>query len=499
MGIERQSQRLSLLFCALLCELFRLDKARTWFFLESCLALNNAGCDMKDNNCPPNDEVLAQGCYSDAVLDRLGKLHPKIIDLSLGRTLDLLERLGRPQDKLPPVIHVAGTNGKGSLIAYLRAMLEAADKKVHVYTSPHLVRFHERIRVAGKLITEEELTTLLEGCEKANDGRNITFFEITTVAGFYAFSQTPADALLLETGLGGEFDSTNVVDQPHLTAITPISIDHTQYLGDTMELIAKAKAGIIKPGVPCVVARQRPEVLAVVKTRAAELGAPLYVEGEDWSFEPLPDDQGVFFKMKGAERRYSNPSLLGEHQLGNAALAVACAEILQESDDFGLSEDKRNQGLQRAYWPGRMQHLDQGRLRDLLRATGQSEWDLWLDGGHNESAGQALSEIFKKWDDKPLHLVYGMLNTKAACDYLRPLAPHADSLRAIPIPGAPESLTATEAAREAEEAGFDAKTASSAREALEGILAMERPGRIIICGSLYLAGAILRENGIFQA
>ncbi|WP_417431106.1 bifunctional folylpolyglutamate synthase/dihydrofolate synthase [Kiloniella sp.] len=423
---------------------------------------------------------------SDIVLERLSLLHPKIIDLSLSRVERLLGLLDHPEEKLPPVIHVAGTNGKGSFLAYLRAILEAHDKGVHLYTSPHLVKFHERIRLAGELISEDELVSLLEECEKVNGPDSITFFEVTTVAAFLAYSRHKADALLLETGLGGRLDATNMIAQPTLTAITPISVDHTQFLGETIEEIAAEKAGILKSGIPCVVGKQPKAALDVIKARAKEISAELYIEGEDWVL--IPDAKGFVFKGRHGEAHYPNPNLLGEHQVENAALAVAATDILTSS--FDLKKDKIQQGLTQAYWPGRMQKLTKGLLPDLL----PSDSELWLDGGHNESAGLALAKILKTWQDKPVHIIYGMLNTKAATDYLRPLAPLGSSLRAMEIPFEAASLSAEDAAAHAVEAGFDAKPCASAQQAVEEILAQEEPGRILICGSLYLAGHILAES-----
>ncbi|WP_120498463.1 folylpolyglutamate synthase/dihydrofolate synthase family protein [Kiloniella sp. EL199] len=423
---------------------------------------------------------------SDIVLERLSLLHPKIIDLSLSRVERLLGLLDHPEEKLPPVIHVAGTNGKGSFLAYLRAILEAHGKDVHLYTSPHLVKFHERIRLAGELISEDELVALLEECEKGNGPDSITFFEVTTVAAFLAYSRHKADALLLETGLGGRLDATNMVAQPALTAITPISVDHTQFLGETIEEIAAEKAGILKPGVPCVVGKQPKAALDVIKARAAEIGAELYIKGEDWTL--TSDVNGFLFRGRNGETHYPNPNLLGEHQVENAALAVAATDILASS--FDLKTDNIKVGLTKAYWPGRMQQLTTGLLPNLLPDGSE----LWLDGGHNESAGLALATILKTWQDKPVHIIYGMLNTKAATDYLRPLAPLGSSLRAIEIPFEAASLSAEDAAAHAVEAGFDAKACASAQQAVEEILAQEEPGRILICGSLYLAGHILAES-----
>ncbi|WP_419903275.1 bifunctional folylpolyglutamate synthase/dihydrofolate synthase [Kiloniella sp.] len=424
---------------------------------------------------------------SDVVLERLSLLHPKIIDLSLGRVERLLALFDHPEEKLPPVIHVAGTNGKGSFLAYVRAILEAHDKRVHLYTSPHLVKFHERIRLAGELISEDDLVSLLEECEKVNGPESITFFEVTTVAALIAYSRVPADALLLETGLGGRLDATNVVAQPALTAITPISVDHTQFLGDAIEGIAAEKAGILKPGVPCVVGKQTNEVLAVIEARAKEIGTELYIEGRDWSIEV--EEDSFLFTGRNGTIQYPRPNLLGAHQVENAALAIAATDIL--ASQFSLAEDKIKIGLTQAAWPGRMQKLNSGRLPDLLPSN---PWELWLDGGHNESAGLALAKILETWQDKPVHIVYGMLNTKAASDYLRPLAPLGSSLRAIEIPFEPASLSAEDAAGHANEAGFTAIACPSAEQAVEEILAQEKPGRILICGSLYLAGHILSES-----
>lgn len=427
---------------------------------------------------------------SDAVLERLSRLHPKIIDLSLGRTLALLDKLGRPQDHLPPVIHVAGTNGKGSVLAFLRAIFTASGRCSHVYSSPHLVRFHERIRLAGELISEDALIALLEKCEELNGNAGITFFEVTTAAAFYAFSQTPADLLLLETGLGGELDSTNVVTRPALSIITPISMDHTQYLGDTLTEIAQAKAGIIKPAVPCVVGQQPPEALAVIKARAKDCAAPLYIAGEDWSAEPV--EQGDFiFHGRGGDSHCPAPNLVGAHQLGNAALAFASAELLsseQAHQPLVTSVAQRHQGLTTAQWPGRMQKLSGGVLVDRLPPGGE----LWLDGGHNAAAGAALAQMLAAWS--PVHLIYGMLKTKAALDYLRPLVARATSLRAVSIPDEPASLSAAEAAAQARAVGVEARACDSVGQALDDILAGEQPGPIVICGSLYLAGQVLADN-----
>jgi len=425
---------------------------------------------------------------SDAVLERLTRLHPKIIDLSLDRVERLLARLDHPEVRLAPVLHVAGTNGKGSLIAFLAAMLRAAGHRVQAYTSPHLVRFHERIRLAEGLVEEPALLELLETCEAVNGPEPITFFEITTCAAFLAFAREPADILLLETGLGGRLDATNMIARPRLCAITPISIDHVQYLGDTIEQIAFEKAGILKPGVTAVIGPQPPAALQVIEERAREIGAPLSRFGAEWQARA---DNGAL-RFENAEGAWSTPlpRLPGAFQVENAGMALACAAQLSE---YNLDRAACAAGLERAQWPARLQLLRGGRLSALPPAG----WELWLDGGHNAAAGAALAEIVKDWADRPLHLVFGMLNTKSARDFLRPLAPLAASLRAVAIPGVEASLSAEEAAAEATAAGLHPQVSAGVEAAIREIVAAapEVPaGRILICGSLYLAGTVLAEE-----
>lgn len=423
---------------------------------------------------------------SDAVLARLMTLHPKIIDLSLIRVERLLARLDHPERQLAPVVHVAGTNGKGSTLAFLDAMLRAASKRTQVYTSPHLVRFHERIRLTDGLIDEAALIALLETCEKENGPDPITFFEITTVAAFLAFARDPADVTLLEVGLGGRLDATNVIAQPRLTAITPISIDHVQYLGDTIEKIAFEKAGILKPGVIGVIGPQPAAALAVIEARAREIGAPLWRFGKEWRAARSGD--ALIYESNGRTDKYPLPNLPGAFQIENAGLALACAEKL---DGFGLDAAAKTHGMTHANWPARVQRLKGGKLSALI----PDNWELWLDGGHNASAGEALAAIAQGWNDRPLHLVYGMLNTKAARDFVRPLAPLAQSLTAIAIPGVEASLSAEEAVAEARAAGAQAETAESLEAALRKIAQAHgrtmQAARVMICGSLYLAGHVL--------
>ena len=430
----------------------------------------------------------AKPAASDAVLERLSRLHPKIIDLSLGRVERLLAALGHPERRVPPVVHVAGTNGKGSVLAYLRGMFEAAGRRVHVYTSPHLVRFNERIRLAGRLVEEEALTGLLEECERANGGEPITFFEITTAAAFLAFERTSADLLLLETGLGGRLDATNVIDRPLATAITPVSFDHKQFLGDTLAAIAGEKAGILKPGIPAAIGPQPAEALRVIEARARAIDAPLHRFGAEWSVEP--EGEGLIYRGPSGARRLPSPNLPGRHQIDNAGVALACLDILGPS--YGLSDAQIAAGLRRAEWPARLQRLTRGPLAALLPRGSE----LWLDGGHNQAAGEVLAEMAKGWRDRPLHLVFGMLDTKEPREFLKPLAPLVRSLIAVPIPGEHASLTAAQVAEHARAVGIPAKEASGVDAAVAAIAsAASGACRILICGSLYLAGSVLAENG----
>jgi dihydrofolate synthase/folylpolyglutamate synthase len=423
---------------------------------------------------------------SDEVLARLLTLHPKLIDLSLHRVQRLLAKLGDPQKKLPPVIHVAGTNGKGSTVAYLRAAIEAAGRRCHVYTSPHLVRFHERIRLAGRLIGEEALVDVLEECERVNAGEAITFFEITTCAAFLSFARVPADMVLLETGMGGRLDTTNVVDRPAVTAITPISMDHTDHLGDTLAKIAGEKAGIFKPGAPAVLAPQPEEAEAVLERRARELAATLHRAGREWTIRPTPE--GMRFEGRRWRFDLPRPALYGAHQIVNAGTAVACLEML---DALPVTEAHIRRAMTTVEWPARLQRLKRGPLVDLL----PRDWELWLDGGHNAGCGEVLAEVARGWRDRPLHLVYGMLNTKEPKGFLQPLAPLVADLKAVAIPGAQASLPAEQSAANARACGIAAEPVPDLPAAVKAIVtAAKGPARVLICGSLYLAGVVLSEN-----
>lgn len=431
------------------------------------------------------------GSRSDAILARLLELHPKIIDLSLDRMHRILAALGHPERALPPVIHVAGTNGKGSTAAYIRAGLEAAGKRVHVYTSPHLAWFHERIRVAGKLIDEDDLADILEECERINGGVPITYFEITTAAALLAFARIPADYCILEVGLGGRLDATNVIDAPELCVITPVSLDHQQYLGDTLAEIAGEKAGILKPGVPAVIAPQEDEALDVIAARARRLNAPLHVADADWSVRV--EGNGFTFQYEDGLADLPAPALPGAHQFDNAGAAAMALTLLGHGDVSVLTAAMRN-----VEWPARMQRLRHGPIIDA--APEGSE--IWLDGGHNPAAGVMLARMvadFEERSPKPLHLICGMLNTKDPAGYLEPFHGLARRVYCVSIPGEQATLSGEALADHAEDTGLDALPVDSVADAIRLIAGEENtdlePPRILICGSLYLAGRILRENG----
>ncbi len=435
----------------------------------------------------PRTNLTEPTARPDAIVARLARLHPKLIDLSLGRIERLLAALDHPERRLPPVVHIAGTNGKGSVIAFLGAMLEAAGARVHAYTSPHLVRFNERIRLAGSLIDDAALIDVLEETETVNGEAPITVFEITTAAAFLAFSRVPADILLMETGLGGRLDATNVVGRPQLTAMTPVSLDHQEFLGHSLAEIAAEKAGILKPGVAVVLAEQIPEALVPIAERALALGAPTYRQGTGWTATPSGDG----FAYSGAARRLELPlpGLVGRHQIENAALAIACLDRLQ---GFSVSERHIRDGLAAVDWPGRLQPLSRGPLPETLPRG----WELWVDGGHNPGAGRILAVQARAWRDRPLYLIFGMMRTKDPVGFLVPLAPYLAGLEAVAVPGQEASFGAAEAAAAARRAGLEAAPADDLGAALASIRARAAaPARVLICGSLYLAGEVLSQNG----
>ncbi|ABV91881.1 folylpolyglutamate synthase [Dinoroseobacter shibae DFL 12 = DSM 16493] len=417
---------------------------------------------------------------SDLLLERLMTLHPKIIDLTLDRVWRLLATLDHPERRLPPVVHIAGTNGKGSTLAMIRAGLEGAGQTCHAYTSPHLARFHERIRLAGELISEPDLAALLAECETANGGAPITYFEITTVAALLAFARTPADWTLLEVGLGGRLDATNVIDTPALCVITPVSYDHQQFLGDTLPEIAGEKAGILKRGVTCVVGPQQDAALEVIEDRAARVGAPLRAHGQHWHVSV--EHERLVYQDETGLLDLPLPVLPGPHQIENAGMALAALRALGTGDP--------EPALTKAQWPARMQRLRHGPLVELA-----PEVELWLDGGHNPAAGLALAATLAGLPERPTYLICGMLKTKDVAGFLRPLAARAKALHAVSIPGEAATLTAAETAAHAAALGLPSLQAANVAAALAQIAAEDPGARVVICGSLYLAGAVLRENG----
>ncbi len=431
----------------------------------------------------------------DSILTRLASLHPKRIDLSLDRIERLLAALGAPEKKLPPVIHVAGTNGKGSTVAFLRAILEASGKRVHTYTSPHLVRFNERFRIGapgdGVLVSDAELAATLEECERVNGDNPITLFEITTAAAFLLFSRHPADVTLMEVGLGGRLDATNVIEHPLATVITPISVDHTDFLGDTIEKIAAEKAGILKRATPAIIAAQPRDALAVIERQAARLAAPVKIAGEDWT---ATEERGrLVFQDEAGLLDLPAPKLYGRHQFENAGLAIATLRAIKA---LKIQPSAYEAGLTKADWPARMQRLTQGKLVTQAPQGGE----VWLDGGHNPDGGRAIAAALADLEERvsrPLVLIVGMLATKDCQGFLGNFTGLARRLIAVPVPGAEKGLTAEAVADAARAIGLAATSRDNLDEAFDAArkLDLEPPPRILITGSLYLAGEVLRENG----
>lgn len=429
---------------------------------------------------------------SDAILERLLSLHPKKIDLVLDRIHRLLAEIGHPERRLPPVIHVAGTNGKGSVCAFARAMLEAHGLKVHVYSSPHLVHFHERIRLAGSLISESELAALLEECEDKNAGKPITFFEITTAAALLAFSRHKADALVMEVGLGGKYDATNVIERPRLTVITPIGLDHAEFLGTSIAGIAAEKAGIIKPRVPLVVGPQDDVPREVILRRADALGAPVTAFGQDFSAHQ-EHGRMVYQDMAGL-LDLPLPRLVGRHQIDNAATAIAGLRAANWVDDAATEK-----GLRTVDWPARLQRLTQGPLIDVA----PKDAEVWLDGGHNPHGAAVVARAMADLEEraeKPLYLICGMLENKDSVGFLSAFRGLVRHIVTVTIPDAEASLGAGALYDRARAAGLEASPAEDLEDAMLQVAAMARvdeeetPPRVLICGSLYLAGKVLAEN-----
>jgi dihydrofolate synthase/folylpolyglutamate synthase len=433
---------------------------------------------------------------SSAILERLLHLHPREIDLSLDRIEALMIALGSPDKRLPPVIHIAGTNGKGSTTAFMRAMLEAAGKRVHVYTSPHLVRFHERIRLAGpgggRFVDEDALVEALVHVEKVNAGQPITQFEITTAAAFKLFADNPADVLLLEVGLGGRLDATNVVTAPLVSVITSVSLDHEKFLGETLKAIAHEKAGILKRGRPAVIAPQAPEALAEIEAQGARKGAALFIANQDWT--AMPERGRLVYQDGDGLLDLPHPRLIGRHQFTNAGTAIAA---LRRSG-LAIRTAAIETGLGSVEWPARLQRLTSGTL--VGKAGPDAE--LWLDGGHNPGAGIVIAEAMADLEERaprPLYLISGMLTTKDPVGFFKPFAGLARRVFTVPVPSSNAGRDPRELAMAARTAGLAAEPLATISEALARIAgethAAPVPPRVLICGSLYLAGTVLAENG----
>ena len=442
---------------------------------------------------PEPSDGAAHELSSAALLRRMQGLHPKSIDLSLGRIERLLSALGSPEQRLAPVIHVAGTNGKGSVIAFLKAMLEAAGKRVHTLTSPHLVHFHERIGLAGESgyapISEQYLADVLRRAIAANGEEPITYFEITTAAAFLAFAETPADFVLLETGLGGRLDATNVVERPLLTIITPISIDHSRFLGDTIAAVAGEKAGILKPGVVCVVAPQPAQALEQIEDRAADIGAPLLIARHDW--DAYEQHGRMVYQTPQELLDLPLPKLIGRHQIDNAATAITAArEILGTA---GIEATVAT-GLATAQWPARLDRLAPGHLHGYV----DPETEIWLDGGHNPAAAEALARTMAELEERvprPLHLICGMMENKDADAFFHAFQGLAQWAGTLSIPGERNSVDGASLADTARANGIEAEAAKDLADALVlSQAAASEPVRILICGSLYLAGHVLQSQ-----
>ena len=408
----------------------------------------------------------------EGIVERLHGLYPRLVDLSLDRLRELLAKLGHPEQRLPPVIHVAGTNGKGSTCAFVRAMAEAAGQRVHVYTSPHLVRFNERIRIAGSLVSDEALAAALEEIEQVNAGAPITVFEVITAVAFHLFARTPAELCVLEVGLGGRGDATNVIDRPAACAITSISLDHREMLGDTLALIAAEKAGIMKPGVPVAIGEQPAEVLEVLQAAAERVGARPLLRNRDWHVE------GHNYRDAGGALTLPPLSLPGAFQFDNVGIAIAALRASGRPMDVV--------GASKAEWPARLQ-----RLHGRLAATLPPDWELWLDGGHNPGAGVVLGEHLAGWHDRELHLIVGMKDSKDAAGFLRPLLPHAATLWAV---AEPEQHSALPVEAIVAASGGIARPGPRVADALAALPRDGGPARVLICGTLYLAGEILKQD-----
>jgi dihydrofolate synthase/folylpolyglutamate synthase len=424
------------------------------------------------------------------VLAEMKQLHRLEIEFNLDRVERLLAKLGDPHTRLPPVFHVAGTNGKGSTVAFLRAGLEAAGLRVHVYTSPHLVRFNERIRLAGQLIDDASLFELLSDVLRINDGDPITFFEVTTCAAFLAFARTPADAVVLEVGMGGRLDATNVVPQPAAGGIAQLGLDHQEFLGNTILEIAREKAGIAKRGSPLVLSRYPKAVTARIAEVAGLAGARLFLRGQDWDAQ-LYGTQ-LHYKDMAGRLDLPPPRLIGAHQIDNAGLAIA---MLRHQSAIAIPDAAIRAGMGWAEWPARLQRIGSGALLAQLPAGSE----LWLDGGHNPLAGRVLADRFRGLNlaEQPFYLVMGMLTTKDPHGFLKPFSGRATAVYTVPIPGEPKAFEPAALKAVADSLSLPAVAADSVRAALIAIRRASAPAKppvVLISGSLYLAGQVLADS-----
>ena len=428
---------------------------------------------------------------STKILKRLELLHPKKIDLSLQRLKKLLIKLEKPHLKIPPTIHIAGTNGKGSVTSFLRSIFEDSKYKVHTYTSPHLIRFNERIRINSKLISNNYLNSLLEECEYYNNGESITFFEITTAAAFLAFSRNKADILLLETGLGGRFDATNVINNKICSVITPISLDHMNFLGSTIKKITKEKLGILRKCSKTVISKQNHEVKKLARNEAKKRNIKLFEEGVDWKIIEK-DFKRKMFTMRFAESNYQFrfPNLEGEHQIENASTAVATILSLDKNN---ISKKNIENGILKAKWPARMQKLQGGKLSELIG----DDFEIWLDGGHNVDASNILKKMIQRWKEEDIFLIIGMMKGKDPTAFIKKLIKNISGIYLLPIPEH-QYIQPYEIKNELKKninKNINICCSLNIKEALNSIKNTYSSGKMIICGSLYLAGEILKADG----
>jgi len=427
---------------------------------------------------------------ADALINKLSEIHPKGFDLSLDRILHLLEKLGNPQDKLPPVMHVAGTNGKGSTLAFARAILEAQGYKVHVHTSPHLVNWHERYRLAGKLVSDDQLAIAIEHVAEVNENRPITVFELLCAVMFVLFSEHEADFSLVEVGLGGRFDATNVIASPRVCAIAPVGLDHQAYLGDTVTKIAFEKAGIIKPRVPVAIGLQEDDARETIEQVARKKAAPTFFARQDFDF--YEDATGFVYQDEQGLLDLPMPTLVGDHQLANAALAIAAIR----AGGIKVLPQAFAQGMKDVNWPGRLEKLREGKITQKFG----SDADIWIDGGHNPSAGEAIAaELLRRngQTKRKIILICGMINTKEPLGYFHPFAKLDAEIITVPVAMseagiAPQALSAI-----ARDAGLRASASPSLSDGIEYAISQstgEAHAMVLFCGSLYMVGEVLAMN-----